>query len=161
MSITEYLFLKNNSYIKFLILVTSILMWYTPCKRRGYMLEKTSHKLLKTLYKENFLTFDECHKICRTSDETGNPYASYLLNHGLIELHECDRSGEFNEADYDGYSITLDGAGLIYTEKRDFWMFLIPYVITTLIAFVALLVAMRESEPQKVFFFFPPFLKLL
>lgn len=125
------------------------------------MLEKTSHKLLKILYKKNFLTFDECHKICLTSDKTGNPYASYLLNHGLIELHECGRSGKFNEADYDGYSITLDGAGLIYTEKRDFWIFLIPYVITTLIAFVALLVAMRESEPQKVFFFFPPFLKLL
>ena len=118
------------------------------------MLEKTSHKLLKTLYKKNFLTFDECHKICRTSDETGNPYASYLLNHGLIELHECGRSGEFNEADYDGYSITLDGAGLIYTEKRDFWMFLIPYVITTLIAFVAPFGSNEGKRTTESFFLF-------
>lgn len=124
------------------------------------MLEKTAHKLLKKLYKKQFLTFDECHRICHTSDETGNQYASYLLNHGLIEPHKCGCIGELNEPVYDGYSITLDGAGLIYTENRDFWMFLIPYVITTLIAVIALLVAMRESEPQEVFFFFPPFFKL-
>lgn len=124
------------------------------------MLEKTSRKLLKKLYKKNFLSYDECNKICHTSEESGNRYASYLLNHGLIELHESGILGEFNNPEYDGYSITLDGAGLIYTEKRDFWMFLIPYAITTVIAFIALLVAMIESEPQKVFLFFPPFFKL-
>nr|DAM66149.1 MAG TPA: hypothetical protein [Caudoviricetes sp.] len=35
MSIAEYLFLKNNSYMKFLILVTSIFMWYTLLMKGG------------------------------------------------------------------------------------------------------------------------------
>ncbi len=103
------------------------------------MLDKKSYKLLKKLYKSDFLTYREIDRLLGTDTPSSqlNPYSQNLVHNQMIDQHYAgtDENGDYV---FDGYQINLDGSAYIWEQKKKFWNFLLPYTITTLIALLSL-----------------------
>lgn len=105
-------------------------------------MEKVTYKLLKHLYRVESI------KKCEVDPFTGhdpkkgeNLYTAYLRKAGYIEprtVGEKVENGEFISG-VEFWDITLDGRDYIEKRRKDFWMFWLPYGITTIIALAALL----------------------
>lgn len=93
MSITEYLFLKNNSYMKFLILVTSIFMWYTLLMKGGVIMtdnEKRAHDLAIAV------CTDVCHLKRQSQVDAGKTHVTIDYFEEYINAYESALEA-FNE----------------------------------------------------------------
>lgn len=110
------------------------------------MLDKKSYKLLKALYKFDSLTYSEIDRILKveTPDTQINKYAHNLSRYGLIDVHFLGYD-EIGNALHDGYEINLEGRGYVENQRRQFWGFLLPYAITTFIAFLSLVTTIMSN----------------
>lgn len=105
-------------------------------------MEKTALKLLKALYRVDDMKkcdIDQC--TSHDPEEGENPYLAYLRKIGFIESRTVGDKIEGKEIirGVELWSITLEGRGFIEARRKDFFMFWLPYGITTIIALAALL----------------------
>lgn len=97
------------------------------------MLDKSSYKLLKAFYKINSLSpheVDQVIKAERMMDE--NIVVTHLIRNKFVARARDRQNEPF-------YHITIEGRAYIENRKKQFWSFFLPYLITTLIAFMSLL----------------------
>lgn len=105
-------------------------------------MEKTTYKLLKHLYRVKSMRADEIDPFTGHDSKKGeNPYKAYLRKAGFIELRSVGGKVENGEiiSSVEFWDITLDGRSYIEKRRKGFWMFWLPYGITTIIALAALL----------------------
>lgn len=90
-------------------------------------IDRKSLKLLRALQKRGYLPRKEM---------------ADLIGDGKLDEHlRLLKARHFADGKpgQDGYSITLEGVAFLEERRRQFWSFLVPYSITTLIAAAALL----------------------
>ena len=104
------------------------------------MLEKKSKKLLKALYKVEYLPFEDVCKITgHSSENTIDPATNLLSKLQLIKLHWTGETTSDGDILNNGYEITIEGRAYVEKIRHDFWSFLLPYSLTTFIALLSLL----------------------
>ena len=103
------------------------------------MIDKKSYKLLKHLYKNEYLSNEQIDAITHTqTPKQGlNNTAIYLSNKRFILRHYVSTDSEGNPI-YDGYEINGDGRAYVEERRNRFLMFILPYGITTFIALLSL-----------------------
>lgn len=103
------------------------------------MLDKKSYKLLKALYKVEYLSYRQIDKITHSATpENGlNNTAVHLSSKQLIWRHYVDKDNEGTPI-YDGYAISPDGRAYVEEHRRQLLVFILPYGITTFIALLSL-----------------------
>ncbi len=84
-------------------------------------MDKRTYKLLRNLYRVNFLT-------------DNSSEMRYLISQKYATLHPSGKTDEIGQELCDGFCITLEGRAYVEKRRRDFWAFILPYAITTLIA---------------------------
>jgi hypothetical protein len=104
-------------------------------KGRDYMLDKKSYKILKKLYKIGSTT--DIKALAYENNEIINDNVTYLITLNFIEMHQFNSKKNIGYKDAK-YKITVLGMAYIEQRRHNFWLFLIPYCITTLIAIAAL-----------------------
>lgn len=105
-------------------------------------MEKTTWKLLKHLYHVGSMEKSAIdHFTGHDPKKEANPYTAYLRKAGYIEPRTVGGKVENGEliSGVEFWDITLDGRDYIEKRRKDFWMFWLPYGITTIIALAALL----------------------
>lgn len=121
------------------------------------MIDNTSYKVLKTLYKIKSIPETKMHEITGHDDsKSSDPIVTALLVDGLIKLESgasrIEKDGRIFEEEGD-YRITINGMAYVDQRKRDLFNFWVPYSITTLVAIIGLLVAiagfLRDDLPAQ------------
>ena len=107
------------------------------------MLDSKTYELLVKIYSKGQLPVDD---ICTVTGENAadrsNRHVACLLTRGFIEaLEESCKVDGVPDSKLLGYKITLSGCAYVEQRRRDLRNFWIPYVITTLIALLSLVVA--------------------
>lgn len=118
------------------------------------MLDKKSYKLLKSMYKHDYLTYKEIDDVTKitTPESSLNEYSQNLSRKNLIDPHYF-RTTETGDLEYDGYEINLEGRAFVEDKRRQFWSFFFPYVITTFIAFLSLITTIMTNYDSFLFAF--------
>lgn len=104
-------------------------------------MEKITYKLLKQLYRVDRLDAEQIKKIVSCEgDVSADPHVIYLrkakfvdviVEGGKIDRNTMDSGTQF-------WCISIEGRDYIENRRREFCMFWIPYLITTIIAAAAL-----------------------
>lgn len=110
------------------------------------MIDKKAYKLLKALYKSEYLSNSQIDIVTHThTAENGlNNTAMYLSNKHLILRHYVSKDCEGNPI-YDGYEINSDGRAYVEERRNRFLAFILPYGITTFIALLSLLTTIATN----------------
>lgn len=110
------------------------------------LLDNKTYKLLKRIYRKKRIKFSEVRKITGIESENRpNPYISVLMTNKYIKYWSSDKIiGEFGEREQLGYEITLEGNSYVEQRIRDRRNFWVPYLITTFIALLSLIVSLAE-----------------
>lgn len=98
-------------------------------------IDKKSLELLRALAKQGEMHRDQLNAILgegKLSDHT-----KLLMKRGLIEPRDSL------------FAITLEGVALLEDRRRQFWNFVVPYTLTTLIALGALLTQILSALGPK------------
>lgn len=90
------------------------------------ILDKRAKKILKKMYKNGFISYEEANKIASNDDlnSPSNPILALSKNDFIYDSHGSER----------GYHITIAGRAFIEDEHQKFWSFFVPYAITTALA---------------------------
>ena len=102
------------------------------------LIDKTTLKLLKTLYKKGLIDSQEADRITNTLPNHRNRNIELLQKHGYIFALAGSVSDEGYARDIH-YQISLEGRAFIEDRRRKIWSFILPYSITTLIAILSLI----------------------
>ena len=105
-------------------------------------MEKVSYRLLRKLYKSDFLDANTVNEL--TNHHSGNAYnpcLSYLREEKMISHFTKDgkkdgEGGKTGETTY--YKITIRGRDYVERKRKDAFSFWLPYAITTMIAAASL-----------------------
>ena len=106
------------------------------------LLDNTSYKVLKELYKKNQCSFSAIEQITKHEEsQSPSKYIRFLISNHLIQQWFSDEITEDSpkENKLIGYEITLEGNALIEQRRREKWNFWVPYAITTFIALLSLI----------------------
>ena len=110
------------------------------------MLDKKATRLLKALYKTDFLKYEDIKlSTGHSGDYTTDSAIGLLARYGLICVHYTDEQNSFGEYKTDGYEITIEGRAYIEQKRREFWAFFLPYAITTVIALLSLITSIAGN----------------
>lgn len=114
------------------------------------MLDRTTYKLLKALYKEGELSVAEASKIAGMDESAViGTHALHLRAMKLIsEVYEPCADDRTRDEKLVSFKITFDGQAYVEQRHRDLRNFWIPYAITTLIAILSLIVALKAKAPS-------------
>ena len=106
-------------------------------------MEKVSYKLLKKLYKHEYMDIASINKSTKQTEENKpNPYISYLLEEKMIVGFNKGGRSDGEGGIIDGiqcYRITLRGRDYVEEKRKDTFSFWLPYGITTAIAVASLI----------------------
>lgn len=110
------------------------------------MIDKKSYKLLKALYKAEYLSNEQVDKITHTLTPPNglNAIALHLSNKKLI-LRHYQNSDDEGCPIYDGYTINRDGRAYVEGHRNGLLMFILPYGITTFIALLSLFTSIATN----------------
>lgn len=100
------------------------------------MLDRKSLKLLKQC-KKSTLSIEQIQVI--VDDKDYQKYSNRLSKLNLIQSDT--KSKENGDSELLGYTITLDGRAYLEERHRRLWGFVLPYVITTIIAIASVIVS--------------------
>lgn len=111
-------------------------------------MEKTAYKILKKLYNSESISIDEINQLTKKGDSKPiepnqpNKYVTYLKMDKMVTIFDeggtADGAGGSVDAT-EFVRITLSGRDYIEKQRKELFMFWIPYAITTAIAVAALL----------------------
>lgn len=114
------------------------------------MLDRATYKLLKALYKKGELSVAEASKITGIDESAAiGTHASHLRAIQLIsEVYEPCANDRTHDEKLVSFKITFAGRAYVEQRHRDLRNFWIPYAITTLIAILSLIVALKAKAPS-------------
>ena len=93
-------------------------------------MDKDTYKLLKKLYKIDSANIKDL-----AEDEN----FQYLLEKKYFVYTNTFIRDEYGDKESEGVKITIEGKSYVEQKRRNFWGFILPYAITTLIAIASLL----------------------
>jgi hypothetical protein len=93
-------------------------------------MDKDTYKLLKWFYSNKVISV---HSVIQ--DER----LHYLMKNNFVENNSCNTQDEYGEPIYDSYKITITGNAYVEQKRHNFWGFILPYAITTLLAVASII----------------------
>lgn len=105
------------------------------------MIDRTSYKILKLLYKHKCLSDKEImQSVCPNNTFDDFNYFSFLSTNLLIVYAPLYKEKSLVILE-NRYKITLQGVSYIQKRRKDFLAFLLPYAITTIIAIASIIIS--------------------
>lgn len=94
-------------------------------------MDKDTYKILKWFYSQ---------KIISISSVVYDERLRYLMMNNFIENNCSSKTqNEYGEPIYNSYKITITGNAYVEQKRRNFWGFILPYAITTLLAIASII----------------------
>ena len=109
------------------------------------MLDKRATRLLKTLYKTDFLKYEDIKLLTGYENRTTDPVVSLLTRYSYIAEHYPGQGDSYGDRKSDGCEITIEGRAYLEQVRREFWAFFLPYAITTVIALLSLITSIAGN----------------